>query len=929
MRKALNIAALLFVLTALAFGLVGCDGNADQAKADEMLGTDVKLNGTWKSQTVTYTHDGKQYSGQVELKFNDDQLQIVAPHGTSKIHRYTRNGIALNITDPYISEDNPYRTFPFALEFDSAGFAVDLGALTFMEGADNIKLKFTKTSDLAGDFSEDVPSTGDIRTKSDLLASISGVLTPPSSGFKDPDESTVSLVNSVLDRLNRDYDGKTHDNDSDDVYMGLGIFEGDSANGYLFCVIKYSSEDGDEETYNGKITSNGNVIVFDDAKYKKNVSIGNYSEGGSVTVNGKSVGFEYAMNLIPEDDNSVKEYWELCVDPYRSGTYSVFSGSERQNNILACSDSIVVLDIATNGHMVQIKYTCPSDVSSFRYGPDCKLDYVAVDGSFYNTAKFQKVFDKLPADIKLSSTLMEFDTFAEIQGRNLQLTAEITLRDGGTSKDVVWETPEDTSVFKVQSMADGILTFQICKPGTYVISAHADYEGQHFKTAQCVITTNDALTQLRIYDATNDNTFTDNDGVIGLSEGDIIELSPIYTPTSTSQRDVLWSVDNTSVATISVNPNHTAVLTAVGPGEVTVTLMSQENTSIKRILTVLVAGESDVFFVEGTTLKGLTDYGKTLDTIKIPYGVTDIGEGAFEDCSGLTSINIPDSVTSISNGAFSGCSSLTDIYVNQSESETLFANASVPEGCTIHWNSTGPSDIETESAVTLHANFMVDGLKNGLDDVRLITISQKQLSDIELEEIQYPNVKWTSKYEGTGINFQGVMKKTKAGTYINTFLFQIKDDNDKWTTLGGKAFCTELVNGDNYIEDNAIVNEYNIDRLLVSAPKSVYGKINGRNYIVINGINPITFTYQRTVDEEVITNCYWYLNGYDVTTLADGPSYSFKIPTDANEEPVYGIYRVSCCPIGDLDSTGTVTLDVIVSPNAKLEEFDWGSVLDY
>ena len=118
MRKTLNIAVILFVLTALAFGLAGCDGNTDQAKADEMLGTDVKLNGTWKSQTVTYTHDGKRYSGQIELRFNDDQMQIVASYGASRLHRYTRNGIALNVTDPYISEDNPYRTFPFALEFD-------------------------------------------------------------------------------------------------------------------------------------------------------------------------------------------------------------------------------------------------------------------------------------------------------------------------------------------------------------------------------------------------------------------------------------------------------------------------------------------------------------------------------------------------------------------------------------------------------------------------------------------------------------------------------------------------------------------------------------------------------------------------------------------------------------------------------------------
>ena len=590
MRKALNIMVLLLMLTALAFGLVGCDGNADQAKADEMLGTDVKLNGTWKSQTVTYTHDGKRYSGQIELRFNDDQMQIVAPYGTSRLHRYTRNGITLNITDPYVSEDNPYRTFPFALEFDSVGFAVDLGALTFMEGADNIKLKFTKVGDLAGDLSESVSSTGDIRTKSDLLDSIPGVLVPPSNGLKDPDESTVSLVNSVLDRLNRDYDGKTYYNDSDDVYMGLVIFEGDSVNGYILSVIKYSSENGDEETYNGTVTSNGNVIVFDDAKYKENVSTGNYSESGSVTVNGKSVGFEYAMNLIPEDDNSVREYWELCVNPYRSGTYSVFSGNERQNNILACSDGIVVLDIATNGHMVQIKYTCPADASSFRYGPDCRLDYVAVDGSFYNTAKIKDALadNSQPTGIRLSSTLMEFDTIAEVQGRNLQLEATIDLKNGGTSKDVIWETPEDTSAFKVQSTSDGVLTFQIYKSGTYVISAHADYEGNHFKTAQCVITINDALTQLRIYDATNDNSYTDDNGTIELLKGQTVELSPIYTPASTSQLDVLWSVDNASVATLAGKPNHKATLTAVGPGKAIVTLMSQENTNIKQTLNVIV-----------------------------------------------------------------------------------------------------------------------------------------------------------------------------------------------------------------------------------------------------------------------------------------------------------------------------------------------------
>ena len=93
---------------------------------------------------------------------------------------------------------------------------------------------------------------------------------------------------------------------------------------------------------------------------------------------------------------------------------------------------------------------------------------------------------------------------------------------------------------------------------------------------------------------------------------------------------------------------------------------------------------------------GITSIGKSmfeecigLISVTIPDSVTVIGKEAFFHCEKLTSITIPSSVTEIGNMALWGCNELTDIYIDQPQNDTLFANASVPDGCKIHWNSTG------------------------------------------------------------------------------------------------------------------------------------------------------------------------------------------------------------------------------------------------
>ena len=103
-----------------------------------------------------------------------------------------------------------------------------------------------------------------------------------------------------------------------------------------------------------------------------------------------------------------------------------------------------------------------------------------------------------------------------------------------------------------------------------------------------------------------------------------------------------------------------------------------------------VAVDGVLFLKDLTTLEAYPA-GKTGE-FSIPNGVTSIKSYAFWRCTGLTNVTIPSSVTSIGERAFEGCTSLTDIYINKSAS-SLFNNAKVPNGCIIHWNSTGAESV--------------------------------------------------------------------------------------------------------------------------------------------------------------------------------------------------------------------------------------------
>ena len=58
--------------------------------------------------------------------------------------------------------------------------------------------------------------------------------------------------------------------------------------------------------------------------------------------------------------------------------------------------------------------------------------------------------------------------------------------------------------------------------------------------------------------------------------------------------------------------------------------------------------------------------------------MTNIGWGAFEGCSSLTSINIPKAVKSIENATFANCSKLTSVNIHEAVTKI---GATAFQGC--------------------------------------------------------------------------------------------------------------------------------------------------------------------------------------------------------------------------------------------------------
>ena len=107
------------------------------------------------------------------------------------------------------------------------------------------------------------------------------------------------------------------------------------------------------------------------------------------------------------------------------------------------------------------------------------------------------------------------------------------------------------------------------------------------------------------------------------------------------------------------NPN-TPWYSSYGPKSITSVTIENGVTNIGYYTFYNCTGLTSITISKGVTTIGSYAFNgcSSLSSITIPDGVTTIGNGAFSGCRNLTSITFPESVTTIENDAFYGCNSL-------------------------------------------------------------------------------------------------------------------------------------------------------------------------------------------------------------------------------------------------------------------------------
>lgn len=178
-------------------------------------------------------------------------------------------------------------------------------------------------------------------------------------------------------------------------------------------------------------------------------------------------------------------------------------------------------------------------------------------------------------------------------------------------------------------------------------------------------------------------------------------------------------------------------------------------------------GEAEVIS-GGIKYKGKLFIPETITYDDVTYGVTSIGNAAFNECNELTGITIPNSVTSIGERAFSSCSNLTSIIIGKGvKSIGDYAFSNCPElidvYCRVRKGATTGNDIFENSDI--------------------------QFATLYVPEVSVNGYKTTAPWSGFGnvVSIEGMEPEDKCATPTISFVDGKMEFNCE--TEGAKYVC--------------------------------------------------------------------------------------------------------------------------------------------
>lgn len=259
--------------------------------------------------------------------------------------------------------------------------------------------------------------------------------------------------------------------------------------------------------------------------------------------------------------------------------------------------------------------------------------------------------DLLVKDIQISETEIGLEP-----GESKQLIVTILPEDAFV-KDVVW-TSEDENIASIDSQG----TVIALNVGTTNISVKTT-DGSNL-TATCKVTVANLVKSIIV---TPDNAT--------IKEGETLQLTADVAPVNATYKEVIWSSDNSDIASVDTN----GLVTAISSGTTTIKASASDGTGIYGICEITVSAETIEYggiCYQRNSLNSL----KIVPNVESPYSgdffvpseaiykgsnmpVTEIGEDAFENCKNLTSVVIPNTITKIRVSSFAGCNNLNYVKI--------------------------------------------------------------------------------------------------------------------------------------------------------------------------------------------------------------------------------------------------------------------------